>query len=168
MELTNVTVSGNAAGGAVRDSQGTLTLKNTVLANNPGGNCAGGITASSYSLDSGVTCGLAGTGDQSNADPKLGPLANNGGIHPDLKPCSPAIDTADPAAPPGGCSYVDQRSSPRADIANVGTPGMQCDRKGHSSSSPKRGRIGSASPPVARSPRAALLRRVPRVRRRPR
>jgi CSLREA domain-containing protein len=130
VELTNVTVSGNAAGGAFRDSQGTLTLKNTIVANNPGGNCAGGITASGYSLDSGATCGLAGAGDQSNADPKLGPLANNGGstrTHA-LESGSPAIDTADPAAPPGGCSYVDQRNSPRQDIANVGTPGTQCDK----------------------------------------
>jgi CSLREA domain-containing protein len=130
VELTNVTVSGNAAGGTFRDSQGTLTLKNTIVANNPSGNCAGGITASSYSLDSGATCGLAGTGDQSNADPKLGPLANNGGFtrtHA-LESGSPAIDTADPTAPPGGCSYVDQRSSPRQDIANVGTPGTQCDK----------------------------------------
>jgi CSLREA domain-containing protein len=81
VELINVTVSANAGGGTniVLSSVGTLTLKNTIIANNPGGNCTGGITASSYSLDSGATCGLSGTGDQSNADPKLGPLANNGG-----------------------------------------------------------------------------------------
>jgi parallel beta helix pectate lyase-like protein len=130
VELTNITVSGNAAGGTIIVSGGTLTLKNSVIANNPGGNCSGGVTASSYSLDSGATCGLAGTGDQSNADPKLGPLANNGGstwTHA-LESGSPAIDTADPAAPPGGCLYVDQRSSPRQDVTNVGTPSTQCDK----------------------------------------
>jgi CSLREA domain-containing protein len=130
VELTNVTISGNSAGGTSKSSSGTLTLKNTIVANNPGGDCAGGVTASSYSLDSGATCGLSGAGDQSNTDPLLGPLANNGGptrTHA-LLSGSPAIDTGDPATPPGGCLPVDQRGSPRQDIADIGTPGTQCDK----------------------------------------
>jgi CSLREA domain-containing protein len=129
VELTNVTISSNSVGTS-NLSSGTLTLKNTIVANNPGGNCTGAVSASSYSIDSGATCGLAGTGDQSNTDPMLGPLASNGGptrTHA-LLSGSPAIDTGDPAAPPGGCLPVDQRGSPRQDIANVGTPGTQCDK----------------------------------------
>jgi CSLREA domain-containing protein len=130
VELTNVTITSNAGGGTFRSSSGTLTLKNTIVAENPGGNCAGGVSVSSYSLDSGATCGLVGTGDQSNTDPMLGPLANNGGptrTHA-LLSGSPAVDTGDPGAPPGGCLPVDQRGFPRQDIANVGTLGTQCDK----------------------------------------
>jgi hypothetical protein len=75
---------------------GTVSLKNTIVANSPsGGNCAGTITNGGYNLDSGTSCGF-GTANNSlsGEDPLLGPLADNGGptwTHALLEG-SPAID----------------------------------------------------------------------------
>jgi hypothetical protein len=65
---------------------GTVSLKNTIVANSPsGGNCVGTITNGGYNLDSDGSCGfgttnhsLSGTMDNP-LNPQLGPLANNGG-----------------------------------------------------------------------------------------
>ena len=46
--MSNSTFSGNSAtygGGGIYNSSGTVTLKNTIVANSPtGGNCSGAIT----------------------------------------------------------------------------------------------------------------------------
>jgi uncharacterized protein (UPF0333 family) len=110
--LTNVTVSGNRGG--ILNS-GTVTLTNVLLASNTAGGggdtCLGIITSRGHNLDSGSTCSFSGPGDLSNTDPKLGPLANNGGptqTHA-LLPGSPAID----AGTNTGCPATDQRGVPR-------------------------------------------------------
>jgi CSLREA domain-containing protein len=121
LNVTNSTFSNNAAsgsgaaGGGIYQAAGagTVTLKNTIVANSTaGGNCSAGITNGGNNLDSGATCGWGSTnGSQSNANPKLGPLASNGGPTKTmaLLPGSPAIDAgADP-----GCPATDQRGKPR-------------------------------------------------------
>ena len=112
VEVSNSTFSDNSAydggGGDIHNSGGTLTLKNTIVANSPTGtNCFGIITDGGGNLsypDS--TCpGI-------NSDPVLGPLQNNGGPTETmaLGPGSAAIDAANDAtcaAPP--VNNLDQR-----------------------------------------------------------
>jgi CSLREA domain-containing protein len=111
LEVSNSTISGNSAdpgfgGGGIQGSYGGSTLKNTIVANSPsasGGSCAGTIADGGYNLDSDGSCGfgttnhsLSGTTDNP-LDPKLGPLADNGGptkTHA-LLAGSPAIDKGD-------------------------------------------------------------------------
>ena len=100
LTVTNSTLSGNSAGagrgGGIESYGGSATLKNTIVANSPsGGNCSVTITNGGYNLDSDGSCGF-GTANNSlsGVDPKLGPLADNGGptkTHA-LLAGSPAID----------------------------------------------------------------------------
>ncbi len=95
--LTNVSVVSNTApsGGGFINNGGTLSLGNSIVAYNSGGNCwISPITSLGYNIDSANTCALSATGDITNTDPLLGPLANNGGTtftHA-LLPGSPAIN----------------------------------------------------------------------------
>ena len=112
--LTNVTVVGNAApvAGGV-DGVGTTMLRNTIVAGNEGGDCGGPMqpTSGGHNLEGKSTCGLAGPGDLTETDPRVGPLADNGGptaTHA-LLPDSPAIDAGADCPPPA----VDQRGVER-------------------------------------------------------
>jgi hypothetical protein len=118
--VNNSTISGNSAnnGGGILTSGGTATLKNTIVANNEGGNCAGlPVTDDGGNLEwPGNDCGFA-----LSADPLLGPLADNGGptqTHA-LQPDSPAIDAAVECPPPA----TDQRgvSRPQGDACDIGS-----------------------------------------------
>ena len=112
--LFNSTVAFNSGGGI--DNKGTLNLTNTIVADNLGGDCEGKANTTDHSLDSDGSCGV----EQSKVNPKLGPLAFNGGptqTHA-LETGSPAIDAGDKAA----CPTVDQRGSTRPDV-----PGTACD-----------------------------------------
>ncbi len=111
--LTNVTIMGHSTrsdnvGGVVGPTQ----LKNTVLLDSdPGPNCGYGVDSLGHNLSSDASCGLTGPGDLQNVDPKLGPLADNGGptqTHA-LLPGSPAIDAGDNS----GCPATDQRGVAR-------------------------------------------------------
>ncbi|MEW5988836.1 MAG: right-handed parallel beta-helix repeat-containing protein, partial [Chloroflexota bacterium] len=116
--LTNSTIANNTAtsGGGIQDQQyygGSLTLKNSVVADNSGGNCVnfGEVHSAGYNLDSGNTCGFTNPGDLINTDPLLGPLQDNGGptwTHALLEG-SPAVDAADNV----GCPTIDQRGISR-------------------------------------------------------
>jgi CSLREA domain-containing protein len=100
--VRNSTFSSNSAtttGGGIQIANTTLKLMNTIVANSlSGGNCAGGILNEGNNLDSGVSCRWgAQKGSMSNTDPRLGPLARNGGptwTHALLED-SPAIDKGD-------------------------------------------------------------------------
>jgi hypothetical protein len=111
--LTNSTISDNGGNGGIRHhSSGTVTLINTIVANQrSGGDCGGDpVTSLGHNLDSDGTCGLGAPGDLT-ADPRLGPLQDNGGwieTHA-LLPGSPAIDAGDGSA----CQDTDQRGEPR-------------------------------------------------------
>jgi hypothetical protein len=106
---------------ALNISGGSITLHNTIISNSPvGGNCSGIMTSQGYNLDSGNTCGLAGSTDLSNTDPKIGPLQDNGGptfTHA-LLSGSPAIDQGDNT----NCPATDQRgvSRPKGSSCDIG------------------------------------------------
>jgi large repetitive protein len=130
MTFTNCTLADNSAlagGGAVYRAAGAVTLRNTILTNSPvGGNCGGGaMTSDGSNIDSGATCALAGVGDLNNADPKIGPLQNNGGptFTRALLGGSPAIDSGSAVFCPG----TDQRGVARPLDGN-GDGVAACDR----------------------------------------
>ena len=66
-------------------------------------------------LESGTECGFTGTGDLQNSNPKLGPLASNGGPTQTLALLkgSPAIDVIPLTS--GLCPATDQRGHKRPD-----------------------------------------------------
>jgi hypothetical protein len=115
--ILNSTIAGNHSsdeGGLGGISNfATITFKNTVIAANDGSNCYNGKTWTSlgYNLDSGSSCNFILPGDLQNINPKLGPLANNGGPTQTmaLYVGSPAID----AGSDSGCPATDQRGVPR-------------------------------------------------------
>lgn len=109
--ITNTTIYDNEAltiGGISHSVQGTATIKNSIIANNVGGNCGNtGIVSVGHNLDSGTTCNFNSTGDLSNTDPLLGSLQDNSGptwTHALLED-SPAIDAGDNV----NCPATDQR-----------------------------------------------------------
>jgi hypothetical protein len=122
--VTDGTFAGNSAnslgGGIYNTGQGTLTLKNTIIANgSTGENCSGDITDGGYNLESGTTCGFSGLNHSyPNTDPLLDPdgLKDNGGTTPTiaLQLESPAIDAIPNGA--NGCGTTittDQRGFTR-------------------------------------------------------
>jgi len=113
--LTNVTFTGNSAtsnGGGIYRSSGTVTVKNTIVANSrSGANCAGVVIDSGFNLATDTSCGVNYV-----RDILLGALADNGG--PTLthmpQPGSWAIDHG------ADCPELDQRG--------IGRPqGPACD-----------------------------------------
>ncbi|HEY0073532.1 MAG TPA: choice-of-anchor Q domain-containing protein [Abditibacteriaceae bacterium] len=145
LELTNSTVSGNTAsngggifnesattivssctishnisngivpnGGGIYNGNGTLSMGNTILNANMGGNLLGLSFSSGFNLSSDGT-GPFGYRDWFNTDPRLGPLADNGGLSPThaLLPGSPAIDAGNTIL------STDQRGRPRGSDFNA-------------------------------------------------
>jgi hypothetical protein len=97
MTVTNCTLANNLGGGGI-SSFNPLTLNNTILANNAGGDIAFAAfkTSGSHNL---IGDGVGGSSltNTITGDPKLGPLANNGGPTQTmaLLTGSPAIDKGD-------------------------------------------------------------------------
>ncbi len=130
--INNTTISNNSAainnGGGISNS-GATTLRNTIIADNVGNNCAGAVPSMGNNLDSGISCGF-GAGNITNQNPLLGALASNGGPTQTraLSVGSPAIDAGSNAA----CPATDQRGVarpfPAAGICDIGafefTPGV--------------------------------------------
>ena len=120
LTVTNSTVTGNVAetgrGGGIRSVSATSELVNTIIAHNTaatGPDCSGIATSRGHNLIGDDTgCGFVPvTGDLVNADPRLGPLQDNGGptFTYALLPGSPALDTGDDAP----CPATDQRGVAR-------------------------------------------------------
>ncbi len=100
--LDHVTVVGNSApsgkGGAIYDTTGQVTMSNTLMAQNAGGNFRGTVVSLGYNLSDSNTAGLSAVGDRRNTAASVLPLANNGGFtrtHA-LAAGSLAIDAANP------------------------------------------------------------------------
>jgi CSLREA domain-containing protein len=119
LTVTNSTIAYNAAAlnaGGVRSSGGTVTLRNTIVAYNTAplyDNCystTGFINGGNNLQFGGAIASSCGVGIPI-ADPKLGPLANNGGSTQTmaLLPGSPAIDAGNDAL----CPATDQRGAHR-------------------------------------------------------
>jgi CSLREA domain-containing protein len=129
--LVNVTISNNtatSAGGGLTAGTNVPKLKNTIVANNAGGNCVpgtGGVVegaGSSNNLDSANTCVFTAPGDKVNTNPLLGAVDAD-----DTRPLlagSPAIDAGDTTA--GNCPSTDERGVARPQDGN-GMGGAQCD-----------------------------------------
>jgi len=100
--------SGGAAG-ALQTTNGVLA--NCLLDGNLPTNSTGSIADAGHNLSSDASCAFTNVGSLNNTDPKLGPLANNGGptLTMALLPGSPAIDAGDTSAAPP----TDQRGLPR-------------------------------------------------------
>ena len=99
MQLIHCTVAGNTTppGNGAINSRGNLYLLNSLIADNPGGNCSSpaGIISKDGNLDSDGSCGFSGQiHDLIGVEPRLGPLRYNGGPTQTLAPLpdSPAID----------------------------------------------------------------------------
>lgn len=116
LTLNSVTIannSGTASTQALSNTNGTLTATGTLLSN-PVANCGSGYeattTSGDYNLSGDASCtGLTQPHDRANADPKLGPLASNGGLTQThaLLSGSAAIDAGGTSA--ANCPAADQR-----------------------------------------------------------
>jgi CSLREA domain-containing protein len=122
--LNNVTVYNNTAveAGSAGGIEGNAIIRNSIVADNPGGNCLGSIASAGYNLESEDSCNFTATGDHTNSDTHLGILSDYGGptfTHA-LLAGSPAIDA-------GSCS--DSNSMPiLTDQRGVSRPqGPGCD-----------------------------------------
>jgi hypothetical protein len=116
------TLSGNTttgAGGALLNDGG-LSLAASIVANSSSGqNCSGSITDAGYNLDDDGSCGLSAVNhSQSDVDPDLGPLQDNGGPTETQAPAldSPAINQIPIGTQANGitiCPGTDQRGITR-------------------------------------------------------
>lgn len=116
--ISNSTFFGNTftLPGAALVGTGPVTIQNSALISDGQVNCQHPVSSGGHNLDADGSCGLAASGDQS-ADPRLGPLNDNGGLtktHAPL-PGSPAIDGGDNAL----CLSEDQRGVSRPLDGNV-------------------------------------------------
>ncbi|MEZ6091327.1 MAG: DUF2341 domain-containing protein [Pirellulaceae bacterium] len=113
--IVNSTIAFNqgGSGGGLNVSGNGISLLNTILANNTltngttSSNVSGNVQSLGHNIDSDGTAGLSQTGDQSNVDPLLSPLADNGGYvqtHA-LQVGSPALN----AGTSSGAMIVDAR-----------------------------------------------------------
>jgi hypothetical protein len=109
MQIVNCTVANNTGIG-VRGISGGTVLTNSIVANNSGGDCSG-VLDGGHNIVSDASPGITNVSSLRNTDPRLGPLANNGGpsMTMALLAGSPALDAADDAAAPP----VDQRGVER-------------------------------------------------------
>jgi len=109
---------------------GLITLKNSIVAANTGGNCGRSPQTSpyvsqGYNIDGADDCEFQAATDQIGTDPVLGPLQDNGGTTPThgLKSTSPAIDAGDCTDILGNPVIEDQRgvSRPQGGLCDVGS-----------------------------------------------
>jgi CSLREA domain-containing protein len=126
LSLLHVTVARNwaAAGGNALHRFGfgsVLALRNTILANAPGSECAAlAPTSNGNNIASDSSCALTASGDKQGTNAALGPLAYNGGPTPTHLPglASPAIGAATNAG-----VTIDQRgvARPQGAAPDVGS-----------------------------------------------
>jgi hypothetical protein len=137
LTVTSCTISGNRApfeGGGIRNSSGSASLQNTIVAGNsssvnPGPDIFGAVdSSSSYNLVGIGDSTLTGISDGSNGnqigtpdnpiDPRLSPLGDQGGPTQTmpLLPGSPALNTGDPTL----LGTTDQRGVVRSGGVNIG------------------------------------------------
>jgi hypothetical protein len=113
--------NGTGCGGAICNSNGTVNLYNTIVANSTSGsNCWGTMSDLGHNLSSDNSAGFSAAGSLNNTDPKVGPLNDYGGPTPTvpLLTGSPAIDGGSTATAPA----TDQRgrSRPYGAAADIG------------------------------------------------
>jgi hypothetical protein len=130
LTLNDSTVSANSATGSIGgvDNRGTLTIRNTIIAGNTGGDLSGDVISEGYNL-LGTTdgSGFAAT-DLLDVAPLLGPLQDNGGPTETMAPLpgSPAVDRT-PGTPGVNFPATDQRGIPRPQGALADTGGVEIE-----------------------------------------
>ena len=111
----NVVTSASSTrfGGVSNTSGGTLTIQNSIVANNDKWQCVANDnwTSAGNNLSSDTHCAFTATGDLQSTDPLLTPLGDYGGptLTHALSPGSPAIDAGSNSA----CPATDQRGITR-------------------------------------------------------
>ncbi len=118
--LTNSTIAWNAGSDGINlGGSGSISLKNTILANHAGGNANAALTSLGNNIDSDGTALLGDPSDQNNVDPLLSVLANNGGatLTHALLTGSPAINAGNSTGAPA----VDQRGTTRDATVDIGS-----------------------------------------------
>lgn len=125
VNITNSTIANNSGGGIYNDCcyptyTPTLTISRSIVAANAGGDCFNlafndTLADQGYNLSSDSSCGFTGTGSLQNTNPKLGPLASNGGPTQTIallngSPASDAIPLTSAL-----CPKTDQRGHKRPD-----------------------------------------------------
>ena len=130
--LNSSTVTGNMSSGSgggifnIGFGNGTVTLQNSIVAGNTsshGADCTGTVGSLGYNLIGDTTnCNfVAGTGDLTNVDAKLGSLIGSPGYRPSPR-TSPAVDAGNPA----GCTdqngnlLTTDRGVARVGICDIG------------------------------------------------
>lgn len=105
--ILNSTIFNNLPNSVVHNGSAVVSVKNTIIAGAPTGNCVGAITSLGNNLEDQATCGFTAPNDLQNTNPELGPLADNGGPTPThaLIPGSPAIN----GGSNDGCPAGDQQ-----------------------------------------------------------
>jgi CSLREA domain-containing protein len=130
IKVVNTIVTGNTAAPNGEEIASALTQRGGVSGPVQASNCSanpvtkgneGTITSLGNNIESGTDCGFTASGDQQNvADPKVGPLANNGGQMDTmaLLTGSPAIDRANSA----NCPATDEigTTRPQGPACDVG------------------------------------------------
>ncbi|MCB8948413.1 MAG: hypothetical protein H6653_10405 [Ardenticatenaceae bacterium] len=108
-----VTDAGTRYGGVANLSGGTLTIQNSIVAQNDQRQCLSNDnwTSAGNNLSSDTRCAFTATGDLQLTDPLLAPLGDYGGptLTHALSPSSPAIDAGSNTA----CPSTDQRGITR-------------------------------------------------------
>jgi predicted outer membrane repeat protein len=129
VSISNSTFANNSAaeGGGLINVGDTMSIGGSILVGNTPADCfispfSGGVSDQGYNLEGGFSCGLTGTGDLQNTDPKLASaLASNGGATQTLalQDGSPAINHI----PTSACTLsTDQRgvSRPQGPACDIG------------------------------------------------
>lgn len=96
--IVSSTFSGNTTGGsgtAISNDTSlpvqTTTITANVFASDSGANCSGApLESGGYNLADDGSCGFTETSDIQNEDPRLGPLADNGGPTQTMMPAAPS------------------------------------------------------------------------------
>jgi len=119
--VSYATIAGNSSGLNLPCSN--LEVTGTILASSaPGANCLGMAPQepAGYNLDSGTSCRLAKPTDVTGGQPRLGPLADNGGATRTRAPAPGSAAIGHGGTRATGCPATDQRGLPRL-------PGRACD-----------------------------------------
>jgi predicted outer membrane repeat protein len=131
--LNNVTITENTArdGGGIH-STGTVEIRNSIIAENPGNNCSGAVTSLGYNIANSGSCPLYAVGDHINTAVTLGPLQHNGGptFTRAITFPGPAFDAGDDAT----CAAVDQRDVPRPQAMHCDVGAFELESRGKSES----------------------------------
>ena len=130
-EINNSTIFGNPTRGLMANSPASVTVSNSIVAQNSSlyPNCGGEFDSRGHNLDSDGSCGFDAVGDET-ADPQLtlafGPLGEPWLIP---SPGSPAVDTGSTALPgsPGACEATDVRGEIRP-VDGGGSAEAVCDK----------------------------------------